>query len=311
MPDNQTFEIYKGDGSTIKDRNITLPEFEKITRMEAPEGYVAAPALRDAVNVAIALGQPLLLTGEPGTGKTRLAYSIAHELGLGMPKIFNTKTTSTARDLFYRYDSLGHFHDAQLRDKSKIDIREYITYEAMGQAIIESKEKRSVVLIDEVDKAPRDLPNDILNELENMNFAVKETGDFFEAHKPNRPILILTSNSEKNLPDAFLRRVIYYHIPFPDKETLEKIISNRLVISEKFRTRMLADAISHFMEIRKNKGLRKLPATAELLAWIHILERHEIDINSDIEAQINKLAMSYSILAKNKEDLEKLRRGLA
>lgn len=311
MADNQTFEIYKGDGSTIKDRNIALPEFEKITRMEAPEGYVAAPALRDAVNVAIALGQPLLLTGEPGTGKTRLAYSIAHELSLGLPKVFHTKTTSSARDMFYRYDSLGHFHDAQLRDKTKIDIREYIKFEAMGEAIIESKEKRSVVLIDEVDKAPRDLPNDILNELENMNFYVKETGDFFEAHKPNRPIMILTSNSEKNLPDAFLRRVVYYHIPFPDKDTLEKIITNRLALSDTFRSRMLTDAINHFMDIRKSKGLRKLPATAELLAWVHILDKHQIDINSDIEGQLNKLAMSYSILAKNKEDLEKLRRGMA
>ena len=222
------FEIYKGDGSTIQDRKISLPAFEKMSRTEAPQGYVAAPALRDAVNVSIALGQPLLLTGEPGTGKTRLAFSIAHELGLGAPRIFHTKTTSTARDMFYRYDSLGHFHDAQLKDTGKIDVRQYITYEALGQAIIDSKNKRSVVLIDEVDKAPRDLPNDVLNELENMQFTIKETGESFEAHESNRPIMILTSNSEKNLPDAFLRRVVYYHIPFPDKETLEKIITNRL-----------------------------------------------------------------------------------
>ena len=141
-----------------------------------------------------------------------------------------------------------------------------------------------------------------------MEFTVKETGENFEAHKPNRPILILTSNSEKNLPDAFLRRVVYYHIPFPDKETLEQIIRNRLNLSDTFRDRMLSDAISHFIDIRKTKGLRKPPATAELLSWIHILDRHNIDINTDVEGEIKKLAMSYSILAKNKEDLEKLKR---
>jgi MoxR-like ATPase len=308
MADNPNFQIYKGDGTTILERNVALPSYEKLTRMDAPKGYVAAPALRDAVNVAIALGQPLLLTGEPGTGKTRLAYSIAYELNMGEPLVFHTKTTSSARDLFYRYDSLGHFHDAQLKDKNEIDINNYISYEALGQAIIKSKEGRSIVLIDEIDKAPRDLPNDILNELENMEFTVKETGERFEAYKPNRPILILTSNSEKNLPDAFLRRVVYYHIPFPDKETLEQIIRNRLELSPKFRDRMLSDAISHFMDIRKTKGLRKPPATAELLSWIHILDRHDIDINADLEAEVKKLAMSYSILAKNKEDLDKLQR---
>ena len=302
------FQIYQGDGSTIETRKIELPPFEPLSGVDSPQGYVASGPLRDAVNVAIALGQPLLLTGEPGTGKTRLAYSIAYELQLGTPLIFHTKTTSTAKDLFYRYDSLGHFHDAQITGQEKIDIDKYISYEALGNAIINSPQKRSVVLIDEIDKAPRDLPNDILNELEQMSFSVKETGKQYEAHLPNRPILILTSNSEKNLPDAFLRRVIYYHIPFPEKSTLEKIVRSRLKLSEDFSAAMLSEAINHFLEIRKSKGLRKLPATAELLSWIHVLDKHEIDINADIEEQLNKLAMSYSILAKNKEDLDKLRR---
>ena len=307
MAENNQFHLYSGDGSTLSDRKLTLPPYEPVARLDAPEGYVASPALRDAVNVAIALGQPLLLTGEPGTGKTRLAHSIAYELGLEPPLVFNTKTTSTARDLFYRYDSLQHFHESQLGLKSNIDIRDYISYQALGTAISESKNKRNVVLIDEIDKAPRDLPNDILNELEGMSFTVKETGETFEVHKPHRPILILTSNSEKNLPDAFLRRIVYYHIPFPDKETLNKIVHNRLRLSENFRDRMLSDAINHFLEIRKNKGLRKLPATAELLSWIHILDKHSIDVNAKIDEEIQKLAMSYSILAKNKEDLRKLR----
>ncbi|MEM7374489.1 MAG: MoxR family ATPase [Bacteroidota bacterium] len=308
MSDQSQFNIYRGDGSTIQERNLTLPSYEKITRIDAPEGYVASQPLRDAVNVAIALGQPLLLTGEPGTGKTRLAFSISHELGLGQPLIFHTKTTSTAKDLFYRYDSLAHFHDAQLKEKKELKIKDYITFEALGQAIMDSPSKRSVVLIDEIDKAPRDLPNDILNELENMAFSVKETGESFQAKEANRPILILTSNSEKNLPDAFLRRVVYYHIPFPDKEVLTKIVGKRLNLSDSFKANMLQEAIDHFVEIRRSKGLRKLPATAELLAWIHILDKHKIDLNSDIPEQLTRLAMSYSILAKNKEDLEKLRR---
>jgi MoxR-like ATPase len=301
------FFLYKGDGSTLTERKATLPPFTPYTRPNAPLGYVASPALRDAVNVAIALGQPLLLTGEPGTGKTQLAFSVAHELGLATPFIFNTKTTSVARDLFYRYDSLAHFRDVQLKEKSNIQISDYISFEALGKAIIESPYRRSVVLIDEIDKAPRDLSNDLLNELENMQFEVKETGEAVKANKENRPILIMTSNSEKNLPDAFLRRCVYFHIPFPDKDTLTEIVRKRLNLSEQFYQNMLSDAINHFMKIRSSKGLRKPPATAELLAWVHILDQHGIDINSNSEENIKKTAMSYSVLAKNKEDLTRLR----
>jgi len=305
----RTFEVYKGDGSTIEERHIQLPEFQHFFRSDGPRRYIASPELRDAVNVAIALGQPLLLTGEPGTGKTQLAYSIAHELGLKHPFVFHTKTTSTARDLFYRYDSLAHFHDAQLKKEgAELDIHSYITFEALGRSILESIHRRSVVLIDEIDKAPRDLPNDVLNEFENMEFFVRETGEHYVANKANRPILILTSNSEKNLPDAFLRRCVYYHIPFPSKNVLHQIVEARLQLSSDFKSRMLSDAIEHFLEIRNSRGLRKPPATAELLAWIHILDKHKIDINSNVREQLENIAMSYSILAKNKDDLDKLRR---
>lgn len=304
----ENFQIYKGDGSTLVERNMQLPPYSPITLMNAPEGYVAARALRDAVNVALALGQPLLLTGEPGTGKTQLAFSVAHELGLGAPYIFNTKTTSTSKDLFYRYDSLSHFRDSQIRGREeKIDVKQYIAYEALGKALIDSAFRRSVVLIDEVDKAPRDLPNDLLNELEHFEFEVRETGEKISANKANRPIIILTSNSEKNLPDAFLRRCTYYHIPFPDKITLQQIITKRLKLSDKFKENMLSDAIEHFLQIRESRGLRKPPATAELLAWVHILDKNDIDIHSNVQEQIENLAMSYSILAKNKEDLNKLK----
>ncbi len=301
------FNLYQGNGKTLSERDLTLPPYASPSAGNAPQHYVASPPLRDAVNVAIALGQPLLLTGEPGTGKTQLAFSIAHELGLKVPLVFHTKTTSTARDLFYRYDSLAHFHDAQLKEKGNLDVKQYITYEALGEAIRQSAQQRAVVLLDEIDKAPRDLPNDVLDELENMTFTVRETGETFSAKSENRPILVLTSNSEKNLPDAFLRRVVYYHIPFPDKETLTRIVKARLKLSDHFTEQLLADTIDHFMELRASKGMRKPPATAELLAWIHILDTHKIDVSGDLRAQFEALAMSYSILAKNKDDLEKLR----
>ena len=214
-----------------------------------PEAYLPDAGLVKAVNVALLLGQPLLLTGEPGTGKTQLAYSLAYQLGLGEPLKFETKSTSTARDLFYLYDALRRFHDAQaaqLGEKgTQKDSVDYLTYNALGKAIIltnppetmqnylpidfsYTETRRSVVLIDEIDKAPRDFPNDILNEVENQYFHIPELGNVkIEATENMSPILVLSSNSEKPLPDAFLRRCIYYNIPFPDETRLTKIIEAR------------------------------------------------------------------------------------
>lgn len=307
-----TFEVYKGDGSTVGERNVALPAFSSITRMTAPGGYVASRPLRDAVNVAIALGQPLLLTGEPGTGKTQLAYSIAHELEMGKPLIFNTKTTSIARDLFYRYDSLAHFHDAQLREKGELDIENYISFEALGKAIIHSHEKRAIVLIDEIDKAPRDLPNDILDVMEDLSFEVPEIGAIgnnrIEAKREHRPIVILTSNSEKNLPDAFLRRCVFFHIEFPNSEKLKEILEART-----FKTtgEDLDLAIEHFEYVRQTVK-RKKPSTAEFIAWMAIMENMEFDFGQlrnidNINAKAKEdLKTSYSVLVKDKEDLKEL-----
>ncbi len=324
MTEENVFQLYRGDGVTIGKRELRLPTFEKIAGLDDPANYVAEKGLRDAVNVSLTLGQPLLVTGEPGTGKTQLAASIAYELELPAPLVFHTKTTSTAKDLFYRYDALAHFHDAQFR-KEEPDIENYIAYEALGLAILLSMDAavanphlpeplrdkgpiRSVVLIDEIDKAPRDLPNDVLNEIENMSFNVRETGRSFSAAQSYRPILILTSNSEKNLPDAFLRRCVFYHISFPDRERLKEIVQGRLSMSPDFTPQMLDNAIRHFEEIR-DLALKKRPATAEFLAWMRILEKMRIDVNNLKSGETEALAFTYSILAKSKEDRELLYRN--
>jgi MoxR-like ATPase len=319
------FRLYAGDGTTVSQRGTRVPLFEKLSELNDPAGYLAGEGLRDAVNVALTLGQPLLVTGEPGTGKTQLAASIAYELGLPAPLIFHTKTTSTARDLFYRYDALGHFHDSQFR-KEEAAVENYITYEALGLAILLSLKPeeadpflpedlrgrgpvRSIVLVDEVDKAPRDLPNDVLNEIESMSFTVRETGRTFTADQSYRPIVILTSNSEKNLPDAFLRRCIFYHIDFPHGERLKEIVRRRLRFTSSFTPQMLDHAIEHFEKIR-DLTLKKRPATAELLAWLRILEKRQIDVNNLQRGEAEALFFTYSILSKSKEDQDLILRNL-
>lgn len=314
--------VYAGDGTTVRERGLEWSPASGAGWVDDPADYIAEPALRDAVNVALTLGQPLLVTGEPGTGKTQLAGSVAWELELPPPLVFNTKTTSTSRDLFYRYDSLRHFHDAQF-GTDKPEIGSYISYECLGLAILlalppaeanevlpaEYRDRgpiRSVVLIDEIDKAPRDLPNDVLNEIEGMEFTVKETGRRFVASTEYRPIVILTSNSEKTLPDAFLRRCVYYHIPFPSGERLRDIVTRRLGPDGGFAPDRLEHVIQHFARIRE-LGLRKPPATAELLSWARVLRRLDLDVENLRPGEAETLAFTYSILAKSREDLELLR----
>jgi MoxR-like ATPase len=313
------YRYYLGQGESLKERGEHLPPIETANELERPARYIAGKGLSDAVNVALMLGQPLLVTGEPGSGKTQLAWSIAYELLGNDPLVFHTKTTSEGRDLFYSYDALQHFRDANLKPSGSILPGDYITYEALGLAILLSLPNgerpklpddlsqipptRSVVLIDEIDKAPRDFPNDILYELDELEFKVKETGQVFRVNEHNRPVVVLTSNSEKNLPDPFLRRCIFYDIAFPTRDQLERIVTNRLHLSQEFQDQMLKGAIDHF-ELIRGLALRKKPATAELIAWIKVLDRMQIDINHLQPGQREALFLTFSIIAKNRDDLE-------
>jgi MoxR-like ATPase len=254
------------------------------------ESYIADAPLRDAVNAALILSQPLLITGEPGTGKTQLAYSVGRELGYRVLP-FNTKSTNVGRDLLYKYEALRHFQDAHLGLPPK-PVKEYISYGKLGMAILytQPKEKyadwvpesfvhpgprRSIVLIDEIDKAPRDFPNDLLNELERMYFEVPELGrsnEGIEANRKLRPLVFITSNSEKSLPDPFLRRCLYYHIPFPSRDRLVEIVLSHDPFRDAGTPAWLEGAMDFFIRVRGLGGeFEKRPATAELLNWINHL----------------------------------------
>lgn len=291
------------------------------------EKYIMSDALRNAVEVAIALEQPLLLTGEPGTGKTRLAYKVAADLAqqgsdfnfANEPLIFNTKTTSTARDLFYTYDALAHFQAANISKKGEISTAEFIELQALGRAIaltnptgqederfranLGTEARSSVVLIDEIDKAPRDFPNDILAEIERYEFQIKEQDNFTVRRAgQQRVVVIMTSNSEKNLPDAFLRRCVFYHIPFPDQEQLLAIAKTQLGEATKYTDEVLRSLVDKFKQVRQ-QAVRKPPATAELVAWLRILEMRDI-MSKATNEQNEFLRDHLSVLVKTKEDLD-------
>jgi MoxR-like ATPase len=315
--------FYTGDPTRKRDgRSVELPVPDR-TKQTNPAGYRADRGLIDAVNVALLLGQPLLLTGEPGTGKTQLAAAVAWELGFDPPLMFETKSTNTARDLFYTYDTLGRFHAAQTHEGSQRSL-DYITYNALGVAIVRSNEeadvkqwlpdsfahggrRRSVVLVDEVDKAPRDFPNDLLNEVEEMYFKIVELGNVkISATEDMRPILIITSNSEKHLPDAFLRRCIYYNIPFPDKERLMDVVLAR--IGGWDGEALLSDALDFFATLRQpGSGLHKPPATAELLAWLLALGGNEMKLDRPLKDNPEVAGATLSTLVKNVDDQTKAR----
>jgi MoxR-like ATPase len=262
---------------------------------EGTRGYLASQDLRDAVNVAIDLEKPLLIKGEPGTGKTRLAEAIAEALGLDL-YVWNVKSTSKARDGLYVYDTVQRLNDARFNDRDIRDIRPYIKYGPLGRALL--SDKRVVLLIDEVDKADMEFPNDLLHELDRMSFVVDETGETVTAKE--RPIVIITSNNEKELPDAFLRRCVFHYIAFPDEELMRSIVR---VHHPDVEDKLLSTCLVRFYWLRKQPDVRKRPSTSELIDWIGALRRAGVSIErletempfvglllkkeSDIEALIN------------------------
>ncbi|MEP6833456.1 MAG: MoxR family ATPase [Gemmatimonas sp.] len=310
----------------------SVPSIARMSKSGSdPSGYIVPRDLADAVDVAIALGQPLLLMGEPGTGKTELAHHIAWKLFGEHAKaiVFNTKTTSTARDLFYSYDSIRHFRDAQLGKSGEgaaVELRaqDYINYQGLGLAILLARSdaesnrllpeelrgfpaRQSVVLIDEIDKAPRDLPNDILHEIERMHFHVPETGKEYSADDSFRPIVILTSNSERMLPEPFLRRCVFHNLKFPEGEELKTIVLSRLGLDNArpaSTIKWIDGAIAEFNTYR-GKMDRK-PATAELLSWLRWLQQIQSATNSDEPWKHASGAAAKGALAKTKEDRAKL-----
>jgi MoxR-like ATPase len=257
--------------------------------------YIADKDLTVAVNAAIRLERPLLVKGEPGTGKTELARQVASALGLRMIE-WNVKSTTKAQQGLYEYDAVSRLRDSQLGDARVHDIGNYIRKGKLWEAF--EADERVVLLIDEVDKADIEFPNDLLQELDRMEFHVYETGETVRARI--RPIVIITSNNEKELPDAFLRRCFFHYIRFPDAETLGRIVE---VHYPGIKRRLLSEALTRFFEIRDTPGLKKKPSTSEVLDWIRLLVADDVEPEVLAASDKNALPKLHGALLKNEQDV--------
>jgi MoxR-like ATPase len=294
------FEIIRQtlDGAVAPSAPVRLDLTESATTPFGP--YVLSPDLATTVNVALALDQPLLVTGEPGCGKTSLAWAVAEQLKTEVLE-FHVKSTSVARDLLYTLDNLRRFHDASAGIAEAREAARYITYQALGQAI--QSDRTMVVLIDEIDKAPRDFPNDLLNELDRMEFKVHEVNPAPHFQQKVRHFVLITSNSERRLPMPFLRRCTYAHLDFPDETMLRTIVA--------LHTRPPSDgfaalAVKRFLELRGVDGLVKPPATSELIGWVRVLERMGIGEDRLAKAPLGELP-ALEALVKMLDDVKSLR----
>lgn len=258
--------------------------------------YVASPELLSAVNVAIALRKPLLIKGEPGTGKTMLAEAVAKSLGKKLI-IWNIKSTTTAQDGLYMYDTVQRLYDSQFGGEGVDDIGHYIKLGKLGEAF--SSDEQVVLLIDEIDKADLEFPNDLLWELDKMEFYIHETKETVKAKE--RPIVIITSNAEKELPDAFLRRCIFHYIDFPDRELMEEIVR---VHFDNLDQNLLDEAMNVFYRIRNMRDIRKKPSTSELIDWISALMISGIPLE-----KIQEELPFIGVVIKKDEDLETIRKA--
>ena len=257
--------------------------------------YVATDDLMTAVNAAITLERPLLVKGEPGTGKTLLAMEVA--TALGMPFFeWHIKSTTKANHGLYEYDAVSRLRDSQLGDDRVHDIRNYIKRGMLWEAF--TSEKQAVLLIDEVDKADIEFPNDLLRELDRMEFYVYETQETVRARR--RPVVIITSNNEKELPDAFLRRCFFHYIRFPEHETMEKIVE---VHFPDIKKRLLREALEVFFSVRDVNGLKKKPSTSELLDWIKLLLAEDIEPEALRADSTKAIPQLYGALLKNEQDV--------
>ena len=270
-------------------------------KFEGTERYVATDDLRMAVDASVALQRPLLIKGEPGTGKTMLAEEVAAGLGKELIQ-WHIKSTTKAQQGLYEYDAVSRLRDAQLGDGKVEDIGQYIKRGKLWEAF--TADEQVVLLIDEVDKADIEFPNDLLVELDRMEFFVYETGETIKAK--HRPIIIITSNNEKELPDAFLRRCFFHFINFPDKETMKEIIA---VHYPKIKKSLVQEALEVFFELREIPGLKKKPSTSELIDWLKLLMADEIpDEILKNRDQTKAIPPLYGALLKNEQDVQLLER---
>jgi len=265
-------------------------------RFEGTRDYIATEDLRVAVNAAIVLERPLLIKGEPGTGKTVLAHEVAKAISAPLLE-WHIKSTTKARQGLYEYDAVSRLRDSQLGDERVHDIRNYIRRGKLWDAF--TAKQRCVLLIDEIDKADIEFPNDLLQELDRMEFHVYETGETVRA--VNRPVVIITSNNEKELPDAFLRRCFFHFIKFPDAGTMKDIIE---VHYPGLKQRLVSEALNIFYEVRDVPGLKKKPSTSELLDWIKLL------LNEDVTPEVLRqkdptkvIPPLHGALLKNEQDV--------
>ncbi|MDP1556646.1 MAG: MoxR family ATPase, partial [Hyphomonas sp.] len=250
-------------------------------RFEGTSNYVATDDLRVAVNAAIALERPLLIKGEPGTGKTVLAMEVAKSLGLDLIE-WHIKSTTKANQGLYEYDAVSRLRDGQMGEERAKDVKNYIKKGKLWEAF--TAKKRPVLLIDEIDKADIEFPNDLLQELDRMEFYVYETNEVIKAKV--RPIVIITSNNEKELPDAFLRRCFFHFIKFPDEPTMRAIID---VHFPDIKKKLVGDALSTFYAMRELPGVKKKPSTSELLDWLKLLMNEDIDLETLREKDPDRL----------------------
>jgi len=264
-------------------------------KFQGTDVYVATHDLTIAVNAAVTLERPLLVKGEPGTGKTELAQQVARSLGVRLIE-WNIKSTTRAQQGLYEYDAVSRLRDSQLGEDKVHDISNYIKKGKLWEAF--SSKEKVVLLIDEVDKADIEFPNDLLQEIDKMEFYVYETGETVKAL--NRPIVIITSNNEKELPDAFLRRCFFHYIRFPDMDTMKKIVT---VHYPDIKENLLSTALTQFFEIRDQQGLKKKPSTSEVLDWLKLLLSEELtvaDLKMDGAQSLPKL---HGALLKNEQDV--------